>query len=132
MRRVPASHPRENLSDGTRELEIMTELADKVTDAEVEATLRDVRAFLDDPIALLERAADVLRRGDKDALRRSVGILKARHTLRTAGAPPRRHIPKLPPNPQRYISGPRRGGGKATQALVCCVVPAQAQELSRP
>jgi hypothetical protein len=29
----------------------------------VEATLRDVRAFLDDPVALLERAAELMRRG---------------------------------------------------------------------
>lgn len=31
------------------------------TDADVEATLRDVRAFLDDPVALLERALLVVR-----------------------------------------------------------------------
>lgn len=34
---------------------------------DVEATLREVRAFLDDPIALLERAAELLRRSRKGA-----------------------------------------------------------------
>lgn len=29
---------------------------------DVEATLREVRAFIDDPIALLDRALDLLRR----------------------------------------------------------------------
>ena len=32
---------------------------------DLEALLRDVRAFLDDPLALLERAADLVRRGDR-------------------------------------------------------------------
>ena len=39
---------------------------DEPTDQDdLEATLRDVRAFLDDPLALLERAADLVRRGDR-------------------------------------------------------------------
>jgi hypothetical protein len=36
--------------------------AEPPVEEDVEATLRDVRAFLDDPVALLERAADILRR----------------------------------------------------------------------
>jgi hypothetical protein len=42
-------------------------------DKEVEATLRDVRAFLDDPVAVLERALELVRE------RSTAGEFPARH-----------------------------------------------------
>ncbi|HEV2033391.1 MAG TPA: hypothetical protein VGU71_04210 [Candidatus Dormibacteraeota bacterium] len=59
MRRVAGQSSREG-QPMTPEIETASAEEPSVTQ-DVEATLRDVRAFLNDPVALIERALDVLR-----------------------------------------------------------------------
>jgi hypothetical protein len=58
MRGIPASHP-----ERTHPMSVptTTKIAEPTVEDDVEATLRDVRALLDDPVALLERALEMIR-----------------------------------------------------------------------